>query len=526
MNQSSNRNRHKPLSQQSPNSNQHSTEKLDTWQQDQTKPEPIVSKDLDTNLEYLRKRFGHSSDLVTRQFVIHTSIRMRVAIVYVDGLANQDIIQEDIIQQLMRDELQASNMSKEQLIRYITEHFLPVGGVQVLSDWNTLISNMLLGQSVLMLHGTNQMVTMSTIGGNSRSIDEPNTDVVIRGPREGFIEVLRTNTALIRRRIRNPDLWLETMQIGTATQTNVSIMYMKSIAPDNVVNEVRSRLKKIKLDAVLESGYIEKCIEDQNWTPFPTVFTTERPDSAAANLLEGKVVILVDGTPFVLIVPVVFNQFFQVVEDYYSRYDISTALRFLRLVIFFISFIGPSFYIAATTFHQEMIPTWLLISLLSQLEVTPFSGFTEALLMEIMFEILREAGVRLPKAIGPAVSIVGALVIGQASVQAGLVSPAMVIVVSVTAISSFATPSFHLAISARLLRFVLMICAATLGLFGIIMMLIIICAHLCSLRSFGVPYMTPYTSTVRSNHDETLFFLPRWLTYMKPKLSKSNSPGE
>ncbi|WP_195575636.1 spore germination protein [Paenibacillus sp. 1001270B_150601_E10] len=506
------------------NSNENSSEHLDSWQKKQSKPMPITSKDLDYNLEYVRKQLGHSSDVVSRQFVIHTSIRMRAAILYIDGLANQDIVQEDIIQQLMKDQLQTEQMSREQILRYITEHYLPIGGVQMVKDWNTLISNLLLGQSVLMLHGTNQMVSMSTIGGNSRSVDEPQTDVVIRGPREGFNEILRTNTSMIRRRIRNPNLWQETMQIGEITQTNVAIMYMKGIAREEVINEVRSRLKKIKIDAVLESGYIEKCIEDQNLTPFPTIVTTERPDSAAANLLEGKIVILVDGTPFALIAPVTFNQFFQVVEDYYSRFDIATALRFLRLIIFTISMLGPSLYIAATTFHQEMIPTWLLISLLTQLESTPFSGFTEALLMEIMFEILREAGVRLPKAIGPAVSIVGALVIGQASVQAGLVSPAMVIVVSVTAISSFATPSFSLAISARLLRFVLMISAATLGLYGILMTLIIVCAHLCSLRSFGVPFMSPFTSTIRSDHEDTLFFLPRWLTYMKPKLSKSNSP--
>jgi len=277
-------------------------------------------------------------------------------------------------------------------------------------------------------------------------------------------------------------------------------------------------LQRIRIDGILESGYIEQLIEDQTFTTFPTVYHTERPDSVAANLLEGRIAIFVEGTPFVLIAPTVFIQFFQAVEDYYARFDIATALRFLRVLVFFISLVAPSVYIAATTFHQEMIPTQLVIAIAAQRESVPFPAFVEALMMEVTFEILREAGVRLPRAVGQAVSIVGALVIGQAAVEAGFVSSAMVIVVSITAIASFATPSFAIAISARLIRFLLMVLAALFGFYGILIGIVLMTLHLCSLRSFGVPYMSPLAPLILSNIRDTLVRFPMWALTERPRL--------
>ncbi|WP_047758606.1 spore germination protein, partial [Geobacillus sp. ZGt-1] len=361
-------------------------------------------------------------------------------------------------------------------------------------------------------------VSASTKGGQYRSIEEPQTQIAVRGPREGFTESLRANTAMIRRRIKNPNLWLETMQIGTVTQTDVAIMYIKGIANDEVIEEVRARLRRIDTDSVLESGYIEQLIEDQTFTTFPTIYHTERPDVVAANLLEGRIAILIQGTPFILIVPALFIQFFQAVEDYYARFDIATALRFLRVLIFFLSLVAPSIYIAATTFHQEMIPTQLVIAIAAQREAVPFPAFVEALIMEVTFEILREAGIRLPRAVGQAVSIVGALVIGEVAINAGFVSSAMVIVVSLTAIASFATPSFAIAISARLIRFGLMFLAAMFGFYGIIMGLLVMILHLCSLRSFGMPYMSPLAPFISTNVGDTLFRIPTWMYRERPRL--------
>jgi spore germination protein KA len=303
-------------------------------------------------------------------------------------------------------------------------------------------------------------------------------------------------------------------------------MYIHGIANDKVVKEIRQRLKRIDIDSILESGYIEQLIEDQTFTPFPTMYNTERPDVVAGNLLEGRIAIFVDGTPFVLIAPALFMQFFQSAEDYYARFDIATSIRLLRIFMFMISLIAPATYVAVTTFHQEMVPTTLIVAIAAQREAVPFPAFVEALLMELTFEILREAGIRLPKAIGSAVSIVGALVIGQAAVQASIVSPAMVIIVSITAIASFATPSFDMAISARLIRFLFMIGAATFGFYGIILCLLMMVVHLCSLRSFGVPYMAPFAPFIPVNNGDTVIRLPWWTLRQRPRLITANTVRE
>ena len=234
---------------------------------------------------------------------------------------------------------------------------------------------------------------------------------MIRGPKDSFSESIGTNISLVRRRIKSPNLWLENMKIGNVTQTDVAIMYIKGIVSDSIVEELKQRLHAIEIDSILESCYIEELIQDQTFTPFPTVYNTERPDVVAGNLLEGRIAIYVDGTPFVLIVPTVFAQYFQSAEDYYHRFDIGIFVRLLRYIGFFISLLGPSIYVAAITFHQEMIPTTLLNSLAAQREGIPFPAFVEALLMEGSFEVLREAGVRMPRAVGQAVSIVGAPVV-------------------------------------------------------------------------------------------------------------------
>ncbi len=373
---------------------------------------------------------------------------------------------------------------------------------------DALFNRMLSGGIIILLDGYTKGIWIDAVGWEDRNVSEPQSQTVVRGPMEGFTENLRTNTALIRRRIRDPRLWMETRQIGQVTHTNVAVMYIKGIADEGVIQELRERLDRIDIDGILESGYIEEEIQDVTLTLFPTIYNSERPDSVAASLLEGRIAILIDGTPFVLLIPALFVQFFQSPEDYYQRADISTLLRLLRFFSFFIAMLAPAVYIAVTTFHQEMIPTNLLISLAAQREGVPFPAFVEAMLMEITYEILREAGVRIPKTVGQAVSIVGTLVIGQAAVEAGVVSAAMVIVVSITAISSYVIPENGLSIAVRIVRFALMMLAAAFGLLGILMGLIVLLLHLTSLRSFGVSYMSPFGPYVESDMKDTLFRLP------------------
>jgi len=312
---------------------------------------------------------------------------------------------------------------------------------------------------------------------------------------------------------------MKSMKIGSYTNTDVVIAYIEGLADHTLIEEVENRLQRIEIDSVLESGYIEELIEDNSYSPFPQLVNTERPDVAAANLLEGRVVILVDGTPFVLIAPISFFSLLQSPEDYYQRYMISSIIRILRFVFMVLSLLLPSLYVAVLTYHQEMVPTALLISVASSRESVPFPALVEALMMEVTFEALREAGVRLPKQVGAAVSIVGALVIGQAAVQAGLVSAPMVIVVAITGVSSFMVPHYTQGIALRMLRFPIILLAGTLGLLGVMLGVITIVVHLCTLRSFGIPYLTPIAPVKGRELKDALIRAPWWKMDTRPHLT-------
>lgn len=477
-----------------------------------------VHDDLSYNLDRIKRQLGNSDDLVIREFMIGKSA-IHVAIVYIAGLVDDQMINTIVMRSLMFESVGLQDIqNQESEIDFIKEHILALGNMNVTHSWNHLMLKLLTGFTVIFVSGETEAIVGNTKGGKQRAVSEANTQLVVRGPKEGFTESIRANISLIRRRIKNPNLWVESFHIGEVTQTPVSIMYIKGIAKHGLIDEVKQRLEQIKVDGVLESSYIEELIEDKTFTLFPTMFNSERPDLVAGQLLEGKVAILVDGTPFVLLVPTTFIQFFQSPEDYYSRFDIGTLLRFLRVVTYWISLLAPSVYIALTTYHHTMIPFPLLISLAAQREGVPYPAFIEALLMELTFEILREAGVRIPRAVGPAISIVGALVLGEAAVQAGLVSPVMVIVVSITAIGSFAVPSYNIQISARLLRFIFMVLSAASGFYGIMLGLIYMLAHMCSLRSFGVPYLTPFAPFILSDHIDAVFRFPMKMLKTRPRL--------
>nr|WP_163183847.1 spore germination protein [Neobacillus sedimentimangrovi] len=484
---------------------------------DPQKPEnQVILRNIDENIFRIKGELGNSSDLVFRDFKLGS---LRGTAIYIDGLADNQMISDFFLESISDSKVD----SNQNLFEVLMRKTIGLGNIQTITNWNEVFDSFLSGNTLFFLDGYNRAIDVETKGWEKRAITEPTTQLSIRGPRDSFTETIRTNTALIRRRIKSPNLWLEPMKIGTVTQTDIGIMYIKGIANEKIVKEVKERLKRIDIDSVLSSGYIEQLIEDQTWTNFPTTYHSERPDIVVSQLLEGRVAILVDGSPFVVTVPALFIQFFQSPDDYYSRFDISTAIRLLRILSFFISFIGPSLYIAATTFHQEMIPTTLLIAIAAQREAVPFPAFVEAFIMEVTFEILREAGLRLPRAVGQAVSIVGALVIGQAAVQAGFVSPVMVIVVSITAIANFSTPVFSMAISARLLRFILMILASILGFYGLLLGVTFIMIHLCSLRSFGIPYMMPLAPFSLRGQQDVFIRFPIWAMKNRPKfISKGN----
>lgn len=475
---------------------------------------------LTANLQQLRQELGFSPDLRIREWELGEQ-GIRVAVAYTNNLIDMQIVSEFILRSLSvfgTDDLAARLFSPDDTLLFIKSRAVKVGEVRETEDWTDLAVSVVSGDTAILIDGCVKAVVCGTRGGEWRSISEPTTEVTIRGPKDSFNESIATNITLLRRRIMNPDLWLETMKIGNVTKTDVAVMYIKGVADENIVQEVKRRLKEVKLDSVLESGYIEELIQDQTFTPFPTMYNSERPDVVAKNLLEGRVAVLVNGTPFVLIVPTVLAQFFESAEDYYQRYDISSFLRLIRYISFLISLLVPSIYIAGVTFHQDMIPTSLLFSLAASREGVPFPALVEALIMEVTFELLREAGIRLPRAVGQAVSIVGALVLGQAAVQAGIVSPAMVIVVAITGIASFAIPAYNLAISARLIRFLFMILSASFGFYALTLGMIVLTAHLCSLRSFGVPYLTPFAPFLPSEQKDTVVRFPLWSLFTRVRM--------
>ncbi|KGP70849.1 spore germination protein [Pontibacillus yanchengensis] len=483
---------------------------------------PYLYNALQKNMDYIKQTLGGSTDVVFRNFHAGEDGSIKLGLIFTDGLVKDDFIHDYILKTLMSEIRETTfkhsvtkHNSNFDLLR---KYALTNAEMEVIEEMDKVFNHLLSGKTILLLDDCSKAFSIDSRGWEARKVEEPSSQAVVRGPKEGFTETLRTNTALLRRRIKDPNLWIKSKPIGTKTQTDVAVAYMNGIASDEIVKEVYKRLNKIDVDSILDSGYIEELIQDETYSPFPTVYNTERPDSIAAGLLEGRIAIIVDGSPFVLLVPALFIQFFQSAEDYYQRADFATLVRIIRYLSFFLALLTPSAYIALTTYHQEMIPTSLLISLSSQREGVPFPAFVEALIMELTFEILREAGVRLPKAVGSAISIVGALVLGQAAVEAGLVSSAMVIVVSLTAISSFVSPSFNFAISIRMLRFGFMVLAATFGLYGILLGVIAMVLHLTSLRSFGVPYMSPMAPYVKSDQKDVILRFPRWGLFSRPRL--------
>lgn len=489
---------------------------------------PPISPNLEENLSQIEARLGNSPDLIIRTYEL-IGRTVKAAAVYMTGITDREMV-DHYISHVMSFESLSDDMflaaTAPEVYSYIKDNALSIGKEKLVKDINGLLEALLSGDTVILVNGLAEAVSGSTCGGEVRAVSEAATQVAIRGSKESFTETISTNIALVRKIIKNPDLWTETMKLGDVTHTDITIMYIKGIAHEETIQVFKQKLKDIQVDSILESGYIEQIIEDNKYSPFPTLYNTERPDSVAGNLLDGRIAIFVDGTPFVLIAPTTFFMFFHTVEDYYQRYDISTLIRLLRFLCLLISLYGPAIFVAALNFHQEMIPTPLLINLASQREGVPFPTFIEAIMMEVTFEIIREAGVRMPSPIGQTVSIIGGLVLGTAAVQAGIVSPAMVIVVSLTGISSFATPAFNMALSIRMLRFVLMVIAAFMGLYGIAIFTIMLIAHLCSLRSLGVPYMSPMGPFVPGNQKDTFIRSP--LTFMKVRkrlLNKEQGSG-
>ncbi|HZH61587.1 MAG TPA: spore germination protein [Metabacillus sp.] len=477
-----------------------------------TQEQDPLSDNLTDNENKFRTIYKDCSDVIFRTFFIGG--KEKAILIYFDGLSNIEEIDDNVLSPLMQN-------TEEQFydVNSLIEKRISVSNVKEIKTFSECIQEISLGNPVIMVDKRKTGFSLGLSKWEKRSVEEPSAEMVVKGPREAFVETLRVNTSLLRRKIRSPELKMQSLEIGRYTKTKVVIVYMEGVADRTLIEETKNRLSRIEIDGILESGMIEEFIEDNPYSPFPQVLETERPDVVTSNLLEGRVAILVDGTPFSIVVPTTLYSLLQSAEDYYGRFLIGTAIRWLRYLFLLISLLLPSLYVAVITYHHEMVPTTLLISMAASREQVPFPALVEVFIMEITFEALREAGLRLPKQVGAAVSIVGALVIGEAAVSAGIVSAPMVMVVAITGIASFTIPRYSAAIAIRMLRFPMILLAGTLGLLGIMLGVIAIIVHLCTLRSFGVPYLSPMAPMKFRDMKDVLIRAPWWKLKTRPHLT-------
>src|SRR5690625_792841 len=455
-------------------------------------------------------------DLVIREFTVGEE-NYSCAVVYIDGLIDRDLIQNSMLESLQNITIERKKAKRiEVVFEEIYKEFISITKIDQGTTLEDVSNAILSGKAVFYLDGMNIVLIMDAMGGETRAIEQPITETLIRGPRTSFVENLGTNLSLLRRNIRAPNLRLKTQTIGRRSKSSLVVAYVEDIVNPEILKEVTRRLNTIEIADAPESGFIEQWIEDSFLSPFPQLLDTERPDMVSGSLPQGKVAILLDGTPFALVMPITIGDVFKSSEDYYERWLYGTLLRILRYIGAFLALFLPGLYIALTSFHQGLLPSKLAFSIAASREGVPFPPLAEAIIMVIALELLQEAGLRLPTPIGQTIGIVGGLVLGESAVQAGIVSPVMVIVIALTAIAAYTTPTFSLGISLRILRFAFMVIAATLGLYGIVLVFIMMSIHVVNLKSFGVPYTTPYAPTLFKDWQDLILRGPRTMLTKRP----------
>ncbi|MEC0369149.1 spore germination protein [Paenibacillus chibensis] len=434
----------------------------------------------------MKNLLATSEDVVFQPFHVHGR---SCTLIYICSIINMSMMQEKIAEFLIEESAMAE-AAEDWAARIERGTFFPLPSTKA-RTLEEALNQLVQGKVILCLDESSEIFMFDLVKYEKRSVTQSQNEMVVIGPQEAFIEDIETNLSLLRHKIKHPDLKTVRYEIGRYTKTIVYVVYLEGVCEPKVVTELDQELRSIDTDGIFGISYIAEQMKKGNRTPFPLFHYTERPDSVAASLLEGRVGMMQDGTPSALIVPVTFLSLIQSSEDYYQSFWSASWIRMIRIFFFVLSMLLPSLYVAITTFQPEMIPTDLLLTITAARENVTFSALTEALIMELTFEGLREAGTRIPKPVGQTISVIGAIVIGQAAVQAGIVSSPMVIVVSITGIASYIIPHFELGLALRLLRFPLLLVGGTTGLLGVFLMTFLVFGHLANLRTFGSPYMQP-----------------------------------
>lgn len=475
-----------------------------------------VSKRVKDNKEYLSRMLQGSKDIIYRNFSMG-SAQQHLLLVYLEGMADTTILNDEVLQSTMLDRSSWDLYKEMFAIDEIKSRLLTASEINEAETFDKLILQLLSGDSLLFVEGASKALIIGTKGWEKRNVSEPTTETNVKGPKDCFVETLRTNIVLIRRRIRDPNLTIDMYRVGRRTKSDVAVVYLKDVLMEGLAEEIKRRIEKIDIDGLVDTGQLENLIEDHQWTIFPQTTSTERPDRIVSGILEGRAAIVMDGSPFVLMVPSTFAEFLGAPDDYFERPVISSVIRTTRYISYFLSASLPGIYIALTNFHPGMLPPALALSITSTRVPLPFSTFVEIFVMEAILEILQEAGVRLPNAIGATVGIVGGIVIGQAVVEAGLVSPVVVIIVSLTAITSFTMPSYSVNLTSRVMRVPFMVAGATLGFFGIVALALFILTHMASLESFGIGYFESFSPYRLNDLKDTLGRVPMKFVTKRPE---------
>ena len=480
----------------------------------------MISKVLDENISALENIFADCTDYIKRKFPVGRDRPVWVYMAYLDAMIDRTSMELTVLAPLLRFGAQQSPQDGyADAFEVLKDFGIDTSDFNETDDFELMMYFILAGETILFVDGYDKAIVIASRGFPNRGVGEAVTEVVVHGSRESFSEVMRFNTALVRRRIRDPKLKCKQSRIGGRSKTDIALMYITDLVRPEILAEVERRLETIEVDAILDCGYVEQYIEDSWRSPFPQLQMTERPDKAASAILEGRIVIIVDNSPFVLVAPVTLNSFFQASDDYYDRWHIASFVRVIRYISAFFAVALPGFYIASAVYHPSMIPLQLALKMAEARASVPFPGVAEILLMDIAFELLREAGIRLPRAAGGALGIVGGLIIGQAAVEAGLVSPIVVIVVALAGVSNFAIPSVSLVSGFRISKYLVLLLSAAFGLLGFLGAMLIILTHLAGLRSFGIPYLLPYASAEMNDYADTkdsLFRMPLFALKRRP----------
>lgn len=498
-------------------------------------PQKIFTE-IDKNLDFLKYKYNAliCNDVIIREFsLLAQNIEYKAFVLYIDGMVDSPVINEFILSPLMMrnranifDDKQKKFVSEEKidnvtlknfkkskeknLVDFIYNSLIPQNSVDKVTDFSDIYSAINMGNCMLFVDSLDTAFNLDVKGFKQRNIDSPSNEIVVRGSQEAFVENIRTNTSMIRRLVNNENLVMETLTVGQITKTQVSIGYIKSLANEDLVAEVRYRINNLSVDYLISSGQLEQLIQDSPESLFPQMVATERPDKVSNFLLEGRVVIVVNGSPYVLVAPGVFVDFITSPEDLNLKYQFSNLEKIIRLLAIFLSLLLPGIYIAVTNYHQELIPTELLFTIAAARESVPFPTFVEILLMEVSFELIREAGLRVPTPLGSTIGIVGALILGEAAVSASLVSPVLIIIIAITGICSFSIPDFSLNFTFRIYRFVYIILGYMAGFLGISFGVFIQLAIMCKLKSFGSPYINPYILGKNKRSISSYFIPPIW----------------